>query len=49
MDFTGRPMKWYVFVNRLGTKNPLDLDYWVSFALDFNKKAKASPKKEEKQ
>jgi TfoX/Sxy family transcriptional regulator of competence genes len=45
MDFTGKPMKGYVFINKAGTKNPVDLDYWISLALDFNKRAKASPKK----
>lgn len=45
MDFTGKPMKGYIFVSNAGTKNPVDLDYWISLALDFNKKAKASPKK----
>ena len=45
MDFTGKPMKGYVFISKAGTKNPADLAYWISLALDFNKKAKASPKK----
>ncbi len=45
MDFTGKPMKGYVFVNKAGTKNPEDLDYWISLALAFNHKAKASPKR----
>lgn len=45
MDFTGKIMKGYVFVdiNALTTKK--QLEYWVNLALEFNKKAKASKKK----
>src|SRR3989338_9931075 len=45
MDFTGRPMKGFVFVGSKGTDNKKDLDYWIDLALDFNKKAKASKKR----
>jgi TfoX/Sxy family transcriptional regulator of competence genes len=45
MDFTGKPMKGYVFVNPAGTKRPEDLSYWIALALEFNSKAKASPKR----
>ncbi len=45
MDFTGRPMKGFVFVSPKGTDNKKDLHYWIDLALDFNKKAKASKKK----
>lgn len=45
MDFTGRPMKCFVFVNPKWTENKKDLDYWIELALDFNKKAKVSKKK----
>lgn len=36
MDFTGKPMKGYVFVDfdQLDTKNKLE--YWIQLALDFN-------------
>ena len=44
MDFTGKPMKGFVFVSPDGTSNQENLDYWVNLALDFNKKAKASKK-----
>ena len=44
MDFTGKPMKGFVFVSPKGTSNKKDLDYWVDLALDFNKIAKASKK-----
>jgi len=45
MDFTGKVMKGYVFVDAdvLDTKNKLA--YWVKLALDYNKTAKASKKK----
>lgn len=45
MDFTGKPMKGFVFVGPEGTSNKKDLDYWINLALDFNKKAKVSKKK----
>lgn len=44
MDFTGKPMKGYVFVGEEGMKSSKDLGYWVDLALAFNKKAKASKK-----
>ncbi len=46
MDFTGRPMKGFVFVGPSGTDNKKDLRYWIDLALDFNKRAKASKKKQ---
>jgi len=45
MDFTGRPMKGFVFVDPDGTKSKKDLEYWVNLALEYNKKAKSSKKK----
>ena len=45
MDFTGRPMKGFVFVGKAGTKSEKDLKEWIDMALDFNKRAKASKKK----
>lgn len=45
MDFTGRPMKGFVFVSPEGTKTKRDLTYWTSLALAYNKEAKASKKK----
>jgi TfoX/Sxy family transcriptional regulator of competence genes len=45
MDFTGRPMKGFVFIDPEGTKSKKDLEYWLNLALDFNKQAKASKKK----
>lgn len=45
MNFTGKPMKGFVFVSPKGTNNKKDLGYWIDLALDFNKKAKASKKR----
>ena len=45
MDFTGRPMKGFVFVSPKGTSSKNDLSYWIDLAFDFNKKAKASKKR----
>ena len=48
MDFTGKVMKGFVFVdaNALNTKKKLE--YWLKLALDYNKIAKASRKKSSK-
>ncbi len=45
MEFTGRTMKGFVFVDEkvLTTKNKLE--YWIKLALAYNKFAKASKKK----
>ncbi len=48
MDFTGRPMKGYVFVDETGLKGKKGLDFWVQLCLDFNSRAKASKKKKPK-
>lgn len=45
MDFTGRPMKGYIFVTPHGFDLEDDLDYWLQLCLDFNPLAKASKKK----
>ena len=37
MDFTGKPMRGFVFVGPAGTGDAKGLKYWVSLALDFNK------------
>lgn len=45
MNFTGKIMKGYVFVD-LGVLNTKPkLEYWVNLALDYNKIAKSSRKK----
>lgn len=45
MDFTGRPMKGYVFVHPEGWKTDAQLRHWLDLALDFNPRAKASKKR----
>ncbi len=45
MDFTGRPMKGFVFVGADGIDTDKDLGEWVQLCLDFNPKAKSSKKK----
>lgn len=45
MDFTGKPMKGYVYINADGYKNKKDFDYWISLCVTFNKKSKAAKKK----
>ncbi len=37
MDFTGRPMKGYIFVTPKGFDMDVDLEYWINKAVDFNK------------
>ena len=49
MDFTGRPMKGYVFVTPVGFDMDIDLAYWVQKCLDFNPLAKSSKKKRKKE
>ncbi len=48
MNFTGRPMKGFVFVSEEGYKSKKDFDYWINLALDYNKKAKSSRKSKKK-
>lgn len=48
MDFNGKIMKGYVFVNDEGLRTKEDFDYWMRLCLDFNPKAKASKKKVKK-
>ena len=35
MDFTGRPMKGYVFIDPPGIERDEDLEYWTSACLEF--------------
>lgn len=48
MDFTGRPMKGFVFVDEDGMKSNKDFMYWINLCLDFNKLAKPSKKTRKK-
>lgn len=45
MDFTGKAMKGYVFVDENGFDDDDDLEYWVQLTIDFNPLAKASKKR----
>ena len=44
MDFTGRVMKGFVFVDADVLTTKKKLEYWVKLALEYNKIAKASKK-----
>ena len=44
----GQEYKGYVYVHEDSIKSKKDFDYWINLALDFNKIAKASPKKKKK-
>lgn len=46
MDFTGRPMNGFVFVDLEGLETDEDLEYWIQKCLDYNPKAKSSKKKQ---
>lgn len=48
MDFTGRPMRGYVFVTPDGYDSDEDLEHWIQLCLDFNPFAKASKKRKPK-
>lgn len=37
MDFTGKPMKGYVFVGAEGMDKDQDLDQWIAMSLEFNR------------
>ena len=44
MNFTGKIMRGFVFVNEGVLKTKKQLEYWVSLGLDYNKFAKSSKK-----
>ncbi len=48
MDFTGRPMKGYIFITPEGFDMHEDLEFWIQLALDFNPLAKKSARKKKK-
>jgi TfoX/Sxy family transcriptional regulator of competence genes len=45
MDFTNRPMKGYVMINKNGMKSNVDFAYWLNLAIEFNNKAKVAKKR----
>ena len=48
MDFTGRPLKGFVFVSPEGTRTAPQLNFWLGKALEFNPKAKSSKTKKKR-
>jgi TfoX/Sxy family transcriptional regulator of competence genes len=48
MQMKGKDYIGYVLVSGDALPTKKELDYWINLALDFNKKAKASPKKAKK-
>ena len=48
MDFTGRLMKGYVFVDIAALNTKKKLEYWITLALEYNKIARKSLKKKRK-
>lgn len=45
MDFTGRPMRGFVFVESDGIDEDEDLFFWIDLCLEFNPRAKSSQKR----
>lgn len=45
MDFTGKPMKGFLFVYPEGFDSDADLDFWVEKALTFNRDGAVASKK----
>lgn len=45
MDFTGKIMKGFAFVDPENLRTRRQLDFWIQLALDWNRKAPASKKK----
>lgn len=45
MDFTGRPMKGYIYVAEEGLKKKADFDFWIKLCIDYNPSATAKKKK----
>lgn len=48
MDFTGKPMRGYIFVTPDGFDTENDLSYYINLCLAFNPLAKASKSKKKK-
>jgi TfoX/Sxy family transcriptional regulator of competence genes len=45
MDFTGRPMRGFVFVKPEGLSSDAELAQWIDLALEFNPRAVSSKRK----
>jgi TfoX/Sxy family transcriptional regulator of competence genes len=48
MVMKGHEYRGFLYVSEDGFKTKKDFDYWVALCLDFNDKAKASPKKKKR-
>ena len=48
MDFTGRPMRGYLYITPDGFDTDQDLSYWLDLCLAFNPEAKSSKPKKRK-
>ncbi len=48
MDFTGRPMRGYIYITPDGFDMDEDLEYWIDKCLHFNPLAKANKKRNPK-
>lgn len=48
MDFTGKVMKGFVFVDQEVLTTKKQLSWWIKLALDYNKTAKAAKPKKKK-
>lgn len=48
MNFTGRPMRGYIFVTPNGFDTEDDLEYWIDLCIAFNPLAKASKPRKKK-
>ena len=46
MDFTGRIMKGFLFIDDKAVDLDKDLEYWVDLCMKYNPKAKSSKKKQ---
>lgn len=45
MDFTGRPLKGFVFVDPDGFKKERDLSYWLEMGVEFVQSLPTEPRK----
>lgn len=45
MEFTGRPLKGYVYVTPEAIDQDAELDFWMEKCLEYNPKAKSSKKR----
>lgn len=45
MDFTGKPMKGFLFIYPEGFDSEADMDFWVGKALEFNRDGAVASKK----